>query len=237
MKKTKRFNNLSIPPINMKHFLASSLVLLGMIFTANAQYGYRDGNRIGLSAGITQLSLSTNNFTAKPSSGWMGGLSVRGNYYNNFSMIFGMQFTESHFTIASKTATTLQNTETQYKVMGAQIRLLLSYNLVKDHVSLDFGPVLQVNDKLKLKATDENNSLNGTPLLAKDILDVTKVNGNLYFGISAGNKRVRAVAFYQYGVNNFLNHLNQNETLLAKNGGKKFDGHLGLLSAQLLFNL
>ena len=219
-----------------KLFLAL-LFLFGMLTTTYAQYGYRDGNRIGLSAGVTQFSLSTSNFNTKPSSGWMGGMAVRGNYYNNFSMIFGMQFTESHFTIASKTPTTFQNTETQFKVMGAQIRLLLSYNLVKDHVSLDFGPVLQVNDKLKIKAIDENNSLTGTALLAKDILDVTKVNGNLYLGFSAGNKRVRAVAFYQYGVNNFLNNLNQNEALVTKNLGKKFDGHLGLLSAQLLFNL
>jgi hypothetical protein len=221
----------------MKKLFLALLFSFGLLTIAHAQYGYRDGNRIGLSAGITQLGLSTSNFTTKPSSGWMGGLSVRGNYYNNFSMIFGMQFTESHFTIASKTPTTLQNTETQFKVMGAQIRLLLSYNIVKDHVSLDFGPVLQVNDKLKIKSTDENNTLNGTPLIAKDILDVTKVNGNLYLGISAGNKRVRAVAFYQYGVNNFLNHLNQNDALLTKNLGRKFDGHLGLLSAQLLVNL
>jgi hypothetical protein len=151
-------------------------------------------------------------------------------------MIFGMQFTESHFTIASKTPT-FQNRETPFKVMGAQIRLLLSYNLVKDHVSLDFGPVLQVNDKLKIKTTDENNSLSGTNLVAQDILDVNKVNGNLYLGISAGNKRVRAVAFYQYGVNNFLNQLNKNQALVTQNLGKKFDGHLGLLSAQLLVNL
>ncbi|MBU3680933.1 MAG: PorT family protein [Flavobacterium sp.] len=221
----------------MQKLVVFFVFLVGCFSVASAQYGYRDGNRIGLSAGITQLGLSTTNFTTKPSSGWMGGLSVRGNYYNNFSMIFGMQFTESHFTIASKTPITLQNTETQFKVMGAQIRLLLSYNIVKDHVSLDFGPVLQVNDKLKIKATDENNTLNETPLIAKDILDVNKVNGNLYLGISAGNKRVRAVAFYQYGVNNFLNHLNQNEVLLSKNLGRKFDGHLGLLSAQLLVNL
>ncbi|MEN9322776.1 MAG: hypothetical protein RL699_556 [Bacteroidota bacterium] len=220
----------------MKKLFLALLFSFGFLTITHAQYGYRDGNRIGLSAGITQLGLSTSNFMTKPSSGWMGGLSVRGNYYNNFSMIFGMQFTESHFTIASKTST-FQNRETPFKVMGAQIRLLLSYNIVKDHVSLDFGPVLQVNDKLKIKTTDENNSLSGTNLVAQDILDVTKVNGNLYLGISAGNKRVRAVAFYQYGVNNFLNHLNQNDALLTKNLGRKFDGHLGLLSAQLLVNL
>jgi hypothetical protein len=220
----------------MKKLFLALLFSFGLLTIAHAQYGYRDGNRIGLSAGITQLGLSTSNFTTKPSSGWMGGLSVRGNYYNNFSMIFGMQFTESHFTIASKTPT-FQNRETPFKVMGAQIRLLLSYNLVKDHVSLDFGPVLQVNDKLKIKTTDENNSLSGTNLVAQDILDVNKVNGNLYLGISAGNKRVRAVAFYQYGVNNFLNQLNKNQALVTQNFGKKFDGHLGLLSAQLLVNL
>jgi hypothetical protein len=111
----------------------------------------------------------------------------------------------------------------------------------KIHKSYKAGNKISTSIMVKLdkaiKATDENNSLTGTPLVAKDILDVTKVNGNLYIGISAGNKRVRAVAFYQYGVNNFLNHLNQNEVLLAKNLGKKFDGHLGLLSAQLLVNL
>ncbi|MEY2693419.1 MAG: hypothetical protein RIT03_1810 [Bacteroidota bacterium] len=220
----------------MKKLFLALLFSFGFLTITHAQYGYRDGNRIGLSAGITQLGLSTSNFMTKPSSGWMGGLSVRGNYYNNFSMIFGMQFTESHFTIASKTPT-FQNRETSFKVMGAQIRLLLSYNIVKDHVSLDFGPVLQVNDKLKIKTTDENNSLSGTNLVAQDILDVNKVNGNLYLGISAGNKRVRAVAFYQYGVNNFLNQLNKNQALVTQNLGKKFDGHLGLLSAQLLVNL
>jgi len=221
----------------MNKLFLTFLFSFGLLTSTYAQYGYRDGNRIGFSAGITQLDLATSNFSVKPSSGWMGGLAVRGNYYNNYSMIFGMQFTESHFTLATKTPATLQNKETPFKVMGVQIRLLLSYNIVKDHVSLDFGPVLQVNDKLKIKSTDENNSLTGTPLVAKDILDVTKVNGNLYLGISAGSKRVRAVAFYQYGVNNFLNHLNQNEALLTKNLGKKFDGHLGLLSAQLLVNL
>lgn len=99
----------------MKNLVATFLFLLGLTFTVNAQYGYRDGNRIGLSAGITQLGLTTSNFRTKPSSGWMGGLSVRGNYYNNFSMIFGMQFTESHFTIATKTPA-LQNRETPLKL-------------------------------------------------------------------------------------------------------------------------
>ncbi|MBK9225095.1 MAG: hypothetical protein IPO23_11640 [Flavobacterium sp.] len=45
----------------------------------------------------------------------------------------------------------------KYTLASAQIRLLLSYNIVKDHVSLDFGPVLQVNGKLKIDSRFEDN--------------------------------------------------------------------------------
>ena len=47
-----------------------------------AQTGYRDGNRIGISLGVSQTSLFTSNFDTKPELGFAGGLSVRGNYYN-----------------------------------------------------------------------------------------------------------------------------------------------------------
>jgi len=62
-----------------------------------AQYNYRDSNRIGLSFGINQFSLNTKNFQTKPGSGWNGGLSVRGNFYNNWDMVYSMQFSENNF--------------------------------------------------------------------------------------------------------------------------------------------
>lgn len=45
-----------------------------------AQYGYRDSNRIGISGGLTQLNLYSSQFNAKPEQGWIGGLSLRGNF-------------------------------------------------------------------------------------------------------------------------------------------------------------
>ncbi|ESU24651.1 hypothetical protein FEDK69T_05740 [Flavobacterium enshiense DK69] len=58
----------------------------------------------------------------------------------------------------------------EYKQIAVQIRLLLSYNIVKDHVSLDLGPVLQINDKLKFDSKYEHNLLEDNILLtAKDI--------------------------------------------------------------------
>jgi len=215
---------------------AFSIVLLLISLPNFAQYGYRDGNRIGIYAGVNQTSLMTSDFGATPEMGWSAGMQVRGNYYNNFSMIFGMQFFESNFSVATYSPL-MQKQDVKYKLMGAQIRLLFSYNVVKDHVSLDFGPVLQVNDKLKYDGKYDANVLAENVLLTtKDITDITKINGNVYMGISAGNRRVRALINYQYGVNTILNNLNKKEEIKAKNNGT-FSGHLGIITGQLLFNL
>ncbi len=201
-----------------------------------SQYQNKDGNRIGITAGISQSSLFTSNFSAKPGIGYNGGLSVRGNYYNNWSMIFGMQFFQNTFSLESTSLTTTLK-ETEFNFNGAQVRLLLSYNVVKDHVSLDFGPVLQVNGNLSTKSTDDNNILTGTTLKASQIEDISKFNGNVYVGVSAGNRRLRAVFYYQYGFTNLLNNLNNNDALRVQNGNKDFKGNVGTVSAQILFNL
>ena len=218
----------------MKKIILVSALLFSL--TISAQYSHKDGNRIGLSGGITQTSLMTSNFHVKPEQGWIAGFGVRGNYYNDFSMIFGMQFTESNFSVSTYDALA-QIKDVKYKMMGAQIRLLLSYNVVQNYVSLDIGPVLQVNDKLKINSKDQDNIIPGTLLTAKDIVDVTKINGNLYMGISAGTRRIRAVFSYQYGLNNFLNNLNNKEEIKLLNANNDFKGHLGIISGQVLFNL
>jgi hypothetical protein len=208
-------------------------VLLLLISTVGySQYGYRDGNRIGISAGVSQTTLFTDNFNAKPELGFAGGLSVRGNYYNNWSMIYGMQFFSNNFSLESNF-----NQKIKYNIQGVQVRLLLSYNVVEDHVSLDFGPVLQVNGKMKIASSDENKILKGTLLQADQILDISPVSGNFYLGVSAGNKTIRAVVFYEYGFTNILNKLNKDDALKLLNNGDKFKGNLGCINGQVIINL
>jgi hypothetical protein len=219
----------------MKKLLFILLFIFSMSMTA--QYNRRDGNRIGLSGGITRMSLITSNFATKPSNGWIGGLSIRGNYYNDFIMTFGMNFTESNFTVATFN-TLLQAEDVNYKLMAAQIRLVLSYNLIEDHLSIEAGPVLQINDKLKINSNDENNVIAGSNLLtAIDITDITKINGNIYAGLSAGTKKLKIVLSYQYGLNNIMNNLNKSSILKLKNNNSSFQGNIGIISGQLMFNL
>jgi hypothetical protein len=202
-----------------------------------SQYRKNDGNRIGLSGGITQTSLFTSNFNTKPELGWIAGLSVRGNFYNDkWSMVFGMQFTESNFSVET-TNLLFQKQNVKYTLSGAQVRILGSYHLVKDYLALDFGPVLQVNGNLKVENQFKNNLISGTALLAEEIDEISNINGNLYLGLSGGSKRVRGVIFYQYGVSNMFNKLNKDNALVIKNNGDEFKANLGMISGQLLINL
>ena len=215
-------------------FMNKKLLFLFMLISSFgfAQYGYRDGNRIGISAGISQTSLFTSNFDTTPELGFAGGLSVRGNYYNNWSMIYGMQFFANSFSLESTF-----DQKIKYSIQGVQVRLLLSYNVVEDHVSLDFGPVLQINGKLSLATADEDKTIKGTLLKADQIVDISPVSGNFYLGCSAGNKTVRAVLFYEYGFTNILNKLNKDDDLREFNNNNSFRGHLGVINAQVVFNL
>jgi hypothetical protein len=219
--------------------MKKSALVIGILFfflNSFSQYRNRDGNRIGISAGVSQATLMGSNFNAKPGIGFAGGLSVRGNYYNNWSMIYGMQFFINNFNLETTTPL-LRQQDTQFSLSGVQVRLLLSYNVVKDHVSFDFGPVLQVNGKLTVKDEDRQNTINGTLLKANQISDVGSINGNFYVGFSAGGKVVRFVGFYEYGFTNVLNKLNSESGLNTLNGGNKFKGNIGTVNGQIIFNL
>jgi hypothetical protein len=219
--------------INCHHFMNKNLIVLLLFATTigYSQYGYRDGNRIGISAGVSQTSLFTSNFNSSPETGFAGGLSVRGNYYNNWSMIYGMQFFSNNFSLEANF-----DQKVKYNIQGVQVRILFSYNLVEDHVSLDFGPVLQINGKLQIADSDASKILKGTALTADQILDISPVSGNFYLGVSAGNRTIRAVVFYEYGFTNILNKLNSDDELKPLINGD-FKGNLGTINGQIIFNL
>ena len=211
------------------------VVLLVLISsTVVAQRGNKDSNRIGIGAGVTQMNIYTSNFEVTPESGWIGGLSVRGNYYNNWQMSFGMFFTDSNFSIP--TLNGLAQTQTNFKLSAVQIYIVPSYVAIEDHLNLEFGPVLQVNGKLGVNKNDENNLLLDQPgLIAKDIVDVSKINANIYVGINGGIKNVRARIGYQYGLTNFFGNLKNNDNV--KLLGEKMKGNIGLISGQITIYL
>ncbi|MES2863694.1 MAG: PorT family protein [Bacteroidota bacterium] len=216
----------------MKRFLIVVFALFSIVVAA--QRGNKDSNRIGISGGLTQMSIFTNNFNVTPEQGWTGGFHVRGNFYNNWQMSFGMFFTDSNFSVQTRKVVSI--VETNYKLSAVQIYIMPGYVISQNHFNIEFGPVLQINDKLKIDKDQENNFLVDQPLLtAKDITDVSKINANIYAGINVGVKNFRLRLGYQYGLNNFFNNLNGNEKVPSI--GEKFKGNLGIASGQLTIYL
>lgn len=212
------------------------LTILAILFLASfsyAQHGYRDSNRIGISGGITSLDLLSDQFNAKPGQGWLASLSLRGNYYNNWQMVYGMNFTDSNFSLQS-----VSGTEIDYKLSAVQVHLVGSYMVIENHLTLEIGPVLQINGKLKVQDSQENLFLKDSPgLQAKDIVDINPISGNIMAGITAGVTRFRLNVNYQYGFINIMNNLNKKDELKLANGNQRFRGNIGMLSAMLTIYL
>ena len=216
----------------MKKVLIVVCALFSIIVVA--QRGNKDSNRIGISGGLTQMSIFTNNFNVTPQTGWTGGFHVRGNFYNDWQMSFGMFFTDSNFSVQTRKSVSI--VDTNYKLSAVQIYLMPGYVISQNHLNIEFGPVLQINDKLTIDKADEANFLVDQPLLkAIDITDVSKINANIYAGINVGFINVRLRLGYQYGVNNFFNSLNSNDKV--PNIGEKFKGNIGMASGQLTIYL
>jgi hypothetical protein len=213
----------------MKNLYATFLLLV-ISFTMSGQYGYRDSNRIGINIGVNQFSLNTNNFQTKPELGWNGGLSIRGNFYDNWDMVYGIQFSENNFTVATR-GKFLANEDVNLKLASAQISLQLSYVLVENVLSVEFGPIVQVGGKFKSEYDKENNTISGTTLLVKDILDISKFNFYPAVGVTAGVKHFRFNVSYQYGINNMMDNLN------SKNLGYDFKGNPGIINGNIILYL
>jgi hypothetical protein len=210
------------------------LVLLLMFVwscaSSYAQLGYRDSNRIGITLGANQFTLNTSNFSSKPDLGWNAGLSVRGNFYDNWDMVYALQFSENNFSVAT-TSLISGKEDVNYKLSSAQIALSLSYILVENHLSIEIGPLLQVNGKLQIDKSNENNTISGTTLLAKDIVDISKFNFYPTVGLTAGLKHFRLNVSYQYGINNMLGNLNKNSS------GVNFKGNAGIVNGNVILYL
>jgi hypothetical protein len=185
-------------------------------FTSLAQRNFDSYNRLGLQAGMTLFDINTSDLTTRQSAGFMGGFTTRGSFYESFDLIYGINFFSNNIEILAVNAGGInpQRIEEylEYSVQAVQINFLGSFNIVKHHFSLEFGPVLNVNGKLKLKDEDTygNYILDNDDLIlrANQIEDISKVNFRVMGGLTAGLENFRLWAQYQYGVTNMLKNLN-----------------------------
>lgn len=189
-----------------------------------AQYGYRDSNMIGVTLGLNQFDLKTSDFKTTPGSGWNIGLSMRGNFYNNWDAIWGIQFSEYNFKVATVNLA-LSDRETNFKLPTANITFQFSYKIIENHLSVELGPMVQINGKFDVPKEEEDYRIKGDEDYGvKDLTDIGNVSFYPVVGVTAGVRNVRLNATYQYGINNILGKLD---------GG--FTGNASIINGNVIF--
>lgn len=224
--------------INPKSMKINKLILLvaltiGFVTSSNAQKGnYPITNGFSVFGGITKFDITTDNFVTSQGDGFLGGMSATVDiplrWYN---VSFGMQLSESNIDILGRPA--LVSTESEfvnYKMFAAQVAMLLNIKAIKNHFTIDVGPMLQYNGKLEFKNKDQEGYYinNYTNLAAEDITNISQFNLNGVVGASLGIRNFKLRAQYIYGFTNILNKL-ENENLDATGGDARFKGNQSML--------
>lgn len=197
------------PAMNFKRLIFVSLCFFFFQQTF-AQKNYNGYNFLGIQGGITFFDIQTDDFVTKQQTGFVAGFTTRGAFRNNFDLVYGLSFQSASVGVEGSSFLGTDTQNIGYTIQGAQINFLGSYNIVVKHLSIEFGPVFDVNGKMKLDNDKyEDYILTGyNTLTAKDIQEISRFNVRLAAGLTAGLEHFRISAQYQYGVTNMLGKLN-----------------------------
>ncbi len=217
----------------LKVFLGAAVMICAL--AVNAQNRYGDSyNRLGIQAGITYGGINSDDFNTSKNTGFMAGLTTRAAVYNNFIIIYGVNFYEFNTGINIKETPTSQSSAADFKTTGVQINLFGGHKIIGEHLSFEAGPVLQINSKLKPEKEFENYFIEGYDLQAEDLEEISRVNFNVAGNISAGFRDVKFWFQYQYGVNNIFSKLNSEGLENKDSRAANLNGHLGLATAGIV---
>lgn len=221
---------------NLTVFMAG--IFMFCAFTLKAQNRYGDSyNRLGIQAGITYGGINSDDFNTSEKSGYMAGLTTRAAVYNNFLVIYGVNFYEMKTGINVMETPNSPSSVTDFKTTGVQLNLFGGHKVIGEYLSIEAGPILQINSKWKPEKEFESYFIEGYDLQASDLEEISRINFNVAGNISAGFRDVKFWFQYQYGVNNIFSKLNSEGLENKDSRAANLNGHLGLATAGIVVYL
>ena len=213
-------------------FLLVALMLCFVTKSFSQKGNFRISNGIGITGGITQFDIVTDNFNTKSSNGFIGGLmatvDIPLRWYN---VSFGMQLSESSIEISGRPdLISTQEAFIEYKMFAVQVAMLLHIKVIPNHFTIDFGPMLQYNGRLEFKDKNQEGYYinNYTNLSAQDITNMSQFNFNGALGASLGIRNFKLKAQYIYGLTNILKKL-EGQDIDTVGGDSRFKGNMSML--------
>ncbi|SHG81671.1 hypothetical protein [Winogradskyella jejuensis] len=213
-------------------FALFSLFFVSSLFAQN----YRIQNGFGIYGGLTQFDIETNSLVTQKDNGWLVGLAATVDLPHKwYNVSYNIQFSENKLGILALSAGGSQEEAVDYKLFTAQVALLGHLKLIKNHITIDAGPMLQYNSNLDIQdEAKENYLVSGyNTITAKDISEISRFNVNGAVGVSAGFDKFKVRAQYIYGFTNMLNKLNNQN--FSENNDFKGNQSMLVFSAMVIF--
>lgn len=208
------------------------LVVSILLFVTKSfsQGRYDSYNRLGISAGIHQFDIRTNDLVTTKSNGFQAGLSTRGTVARHFDMLYFLHLNFHEFNVLGRQTLLSENVEIPFNLLAAKIGVLGSYKIVEKHLSVEFGPALQFSDKFEIDSEFEDYILQGYDrFTAEEARQTSRFNLMGVIGVSAGFQSFKISLQYEYGFSNVLNKLTVDD--------KKLKGTIEQLSVLATFYL
>ena len=197
--------------MNLKMILFCAGIIL-FSFEADAQRRMWNGeyNRLGLQVGANRFNIITDDLTVEPKISWTAGFTARASFYNDFQFVYGINFFDFNVDIQGRERieTPEASEMIPYNLIGVQLNFFGSYKLYDHYLSIEAGPVVQVNGKLEARQDKELWYVSTYDVQAIDIEKISPFNVNLAVGLTGGFERAKFWVQYQHGINNMLNGLN-----------------------------
>ncbi|MGB7842683.1 MAG: outer membrane beta-barrel protein [Salinimicrobium sp.] len=220
--------------------LRKILLFLGLLTVsihADAQRIWEGSyNRFGLQGGVNQFNIQTNQLDINPGISWTAGFHSRASFYNDFQIVYGVNFYDFKLTMdgREKIENPEADREIEYNMIAVQINFFGSYKLLGHNLSLEAGPVVQVNGKLDARQDKEYWYLGNYDIQAINIEKISPINVNLAAGISGGFEQLKLWVQYQYGLNNMLKGLQDEGLQEIDPGVSKMKGHMSMLAGGII---
>lgn len=222
-----------------KFLFFAALLMMSVSMQGQRRMWNGDYNRLGIKAGGNYFNILTDDLPIEPKVSWTAGFTARASFYNNFQFIYGINFYDFKIQMSGreKLATDSEKYMIDYNMIGVQASFLGSYKLYDHYLSVEAGPVVQINGKLDARQDKDYYYIEGYDLQAIDIEKITPFSVNLAAGISGGMEAVKFWAQYQHGVNNILSGLNDNGLEDIDSDVPEFSGNMSMIAAGVVFFL
>lgn len=199
-------------------YLLLVAVMLLFVTISSAQSRYDSYNRFGISAGIHQFDIRTDDLVTTKSTGFQAGLSTRGTIARHFDMVYFLHLNLHEVNVLGRETATAMHQEIPLHLITGKIGVLGSYKIIEKHLSLEFGPALQLSEKFEVDSEFEDYILQGyDSFTARDARQTNRFNVMGVVGISTGFQSFKISLQYEYGFSNVLSKLSVNDQKLKGN--------------------